>query len=290
MTKPQENPLVTNRKLKQIYAAMVEMRALDDYAARLLRRSRAKAKRLRPFRGEEACRVSTAIELASGDLVSDSQDGIAMEAVAGATTSALLRRLDEVRAGSKHRPARPAREGSTGRQLPWVENAGERLWMALGAAQSFKTLGRENIVVVYVRAREASGSSWWRTLSTAAKFELPIIFVVLPGMRDNKVGQSTSAKAQACGVPGFPVDASDAVALYRVAQESIGRTRGDGGPVLIECMKYASATKRKHAPDDPVAQMKSFLLGRKVAGSAWLNGVAPAFAKRMETARSKMRG
>lgn len=276
--KPHENPLVTNKKLKQLYVAMVEARALDERAAHL--QARAKKRRLKSRQGEEACRVSTAIELVSGDLVSDTQDGIVMERIAGGSTGSVLRLLNATFSSVKRRTAGPPSRSEAARQLPWVEDAGDRLRIAMGAALSFKVLGRSNVVVAYVYHWELPDVVWRRLLGLSAKLELPVILVVLPEARSRN-GRSLSVKAQACGVPGFPVDAGDAVAIYRVAQESIARTRGDGGPVVIECMTHRLPGKQKSL-DDPIVQMRSFMLGRKVAGKAWLDGAGRSFRRRIE--------
>ena len=106
-------------------------------------------RRLDSTLGQEACRVSTAIELGSGDFVSDAQEGVVMDLVLGAEVSSVLKRVAEL--GSKG-------EISTGhRQLPWVEDVDDRLRLALGAALAFKTLKQPNLVVAYVRRRDAIG-------------------------------------------------------------------------------------------------------------------------------------
>ena len=84
-------------------------------------------------------------------------------------------------------------------------------------------------------------------------------------------------------MPGIPVDAGDAVAVYRVAQESLGRTRGGDGPVLIECVEHLGVRGRR--PIDPLDQMKEFLLGRKVGTKAWLNGASEGLVGRIATLR-----
>ncbi len=91
-TAPHENPLIPNKKLRQLFVAMVEMRVLDEHIAGLQRGVKAR-RRLESTRGEEACRVSMAIELAAGDLVSDAQVGVAMGLLAGDKVGALLRRV-----------------------------------------------------------------------------------------------------------------------------------------------------------------------------------------------------
>ena len=275
-TEPQENPLVNNKKLRQMYLAMVETRILDVHIAKLQRSTKT---RLGSTHGQEACRVSTAIELVSGDLVSDSQVGVAMDHILGAEAGVVLKRLSSLLAREKT----VAIAGT--RQLPWIEDVGDRLRLALGAALAFKSLKQENLVVAYVPRREADGGRWRRLLTLSAQLELPIIFVVLPPVAGKKkavpIGH-ISAKARSCGVPGIPVDASDAVALYRVAQESIGRVRGGGGAVVIDCVVPVQGKE-----PDPVKQMKSFVLGKKACTAAWMEHTGDSFRERISVGKKK---
>ena len=280
--KPHENPLVTNKKLMQLYVTMVEARALDECVKRL--QAKTKKQRLTSTQGEEACRVSTAIELIGGDLVSDTQAGVVMGRIAGESAGSVLQLLNAIISNTKKRTARSASRSEAARQLPWIDDPDNRLRMAMGAALSFKVQGRSNIVVAYVYNRELPDAVWRRLLRLSAELNLPIIFVALPEARKRN-GRSLSAKVQACGMPAFPVDAADAVAIYRVAQESIARTRGDGGPVVIECLTHPLADERKNVADDPIAQMRSFMLGRRIAGTAWLDGAGHGFRRRIEAKR-----
>jgi TPP-dependent pyruvate/acetoin dehydrogenase alpha subunit len=177
--------------------------------------------------------------------------------------------------------------GTSGRLLPWISDVGERLRMAMGAALSFNALGRPNVVVAYVRHGEIGKGAWRTVLELAASLELPMIFVVLPAGRVEKRNgvANLSAKTARWGVPGIPVDAGDAVALYRVAQESLGRTRGGDGPVLIECVAYPTEGGRNGAPGDPLVQMERFLLGRKVCSKAWLERAGDGMRRRIAAAK-----
>jgi TPP-dependent pyruvate/acetoin dehydrogenase alpha subunit len=281
-----ENPLVPNAKLRQMYVAMAEARVLDQYVAGSRKRVKnlkgAKGRRLDSIRGQEACRVSTAIDLVPGDLVSDSQAGVVMDLLAGAKASSLLKRVGELHSGKQIKGPKTSE-----RLLPWIDDAGERLRMAMGAALSFKTLGRANVVVVYVRHGEVGKGVWRKVLELAGKLELPVIFVVLPavkGERRDGVANLTTKTARGV-VPGIPVDAGDAVALYRVAQESLGRTRGGDGPVLIECVAYRTEGSSRGATADPLARMKDFLLGRGVCTKAWLERAGERLGRRIAATR-----
>jgi TPP-dependent pyruvate/acetoin dehydrogenase alpha subunit len=280
-----ENPLINNKKLRQLYVAMVGARVLDKYAARR-RGKENKAGRLVSTRGEEACRVSTAIELIDGDLVSDTQAGVVMDFVAGETVASLLRRMSVPSFEVRRRKAKsPRAKGAA--QMPWVEDAGERLRIAVGAALAFKTLQHPNLVMVYVRSGEVAEGDWRRMLALASKFELPIIFVVLPraGGRRRRKAANISAIAKSRRVPCIPVDANDAVALYRAAQESIGRARGEGGAVILECIVPRMEEQHRADREDPIVQLEKFMLGRRVCSKAWLSRVGDSFRKRIDAAR-----
>jgi TPP-dependent pyruvate/acetoin dehydrogenase alpha subunit len=286
-----ENPLVPNAKLRQMYVAMAEARVLDEYVARLQKRAKGNKgrrrldSRLDSIRGQEACRVSTAMDLGPGDLVSDSQVGVVMDLIAGAKVRSLLKRLAELESGNLTKGIKLG--GTSGRLLPWIDAVGERLRMAMGAALSFKALRRPNVVVAYVRPGEVGKGGWRTVLELAASLELPMIFVVLPAGRGEKKDgvANLSARTARWGVPGIPVDTGDAVALYRVAQESLGRTRGGDGPVLIECVAHpAEGGGRSGTPGDPLVQMERFLLGRKVCSKAWLERAGDAMRRRIAAA------
>jgi TPP-dependent pyruvate/acetoin dehydrogenase alpha subunit len=283
-----ENPLVPNKKLLQMYGVMADARALDEHIQKLQKGVKAR-RRLVSTRGQEACRVSTALELLPGDLVSDSQAGVVMDLISGAQSKAqigsLLGRVAEFHEG-KIDGAKLAKEGALARVLPWVEDVGDQLSMAMGAALSFKTLKRESLVVAYVGYDELGKKEWRQVLETASKLELPMVFVVLPsGGKDQGGVRQLSAKARGWGMPGMPVDAHDAVALYRVTQESLGRIRGGGGPVLIECKGYRVEGAQENSNDDPLTQMKTFLLGRKVCTEAWLKNVGERLRTRISSSK-----
>jgi acetoin:2,6-dichlorophenolindophenol oxidoreductase subunit alpha len=276
-----ENPLVPNKKLRQMYTAMAEARALDEHIARMQKGVKGR-RRMGSTHGQEACRVSIAIDLVAGDLVSDSQAGVVMDLLSGAKIDSLLRRVAEFNSG-KVDGVTLARDGASARQLPWIEDGGNRLRMAMGAALSFKTLKRENVVIVYVRRGELAKWQWRQVLELASELDLPMIFVVLPGVVDKKKDTTTnlSSRARSWGLPGIPVDASDAVALYRVAQESLGRTRMGGGPVLIECLAYPTEGIKDDSPGDPLLRMRDFLLERKVGTKAWLQNTGDSLRRRL---------
>jgi TPP-dependent pyruvate/acetoin dehydrogenase alpha subunit len=277
-----ENPLVPNAKLRQMYTMMLEARTLDEAVAKKIRGLKG-ARQIGSIKGDEAVRVSTAIELGPDDLISDVALSAGMSLILGGDPSSLLKRFSKP-AGRGSRAL--ARNGQ--RVLPIIDKAQERMKLALGAAAGLKAQGRRGVLVAYSRKGELSKQSWRNVLEVAAKLELPMIFVVLPGRGraskgDEKIVACEAAKA--AGIPGMPVDSSDAVALYRVVQESLGRTRGGDGPVLIECIGW-QLEGRRGVPDDPLEHLREALLTRKICTSAWFDQATGA-ARRRLTARRR---
>lgn len=271
-----ENPLVPNGKLRAMYVAMLEARVLEEAVAA---QSRSKGRKLKPatIRGQEAVRVSTTIELGADDLVSDVEPSAGMSSILGSDPISLLKAFSS------------GKNGKTHRLLPAIDDAEQRIEMAIGAALALKAQARQGVVVAYIGKDELSLQAYSRLTKPAAKYELPIIFVVLPRTTRRKDGDDVAAIAKMSGrsgVPGIPVDACDAVALYRVAQESLGRTRGGDGPVLIECVAWSAAHRPKvAAPADPIEHLEQFLLGRKIATPAWFKQTSGAARKRLRTTR-----
>jgi TPP-dependent pyruvate/acetoin dehydrogenase alpha subunit len=265
-----ENPLVPNALLREMYQKMVEIRLLGGLGV--------SAKKQSSGWGQEASRVSVVQGLGTGDLVMDSQSGGAMDHLMGAKLPEVLRSFRAEKLGKK-----TAEGKKTAKELAvYLEDAEERLFAGMGAALLLKKTGGK--AVIFVKNREASNGVLRRALTLAATRELPVIVVALakPG---EGVGKSDVGRiAHRCGVPCIAVDGADAIALYRVAQESLERIRGGGGPVLIECVAFRVQGERS-VTTDPVEQMRGYLLQRKVGTEAWMNDVKKRFASRLSAAR-----
>lgn len=285
---PHENPLVPNRTMKSMYEGIVQSRLLDD-----LLQKRARKAKLPSGHGQEACRISALIGLDAEDLTSDVAGSIHTAFLRGIDLERIVAHVDALASGKKKQIA-AARLSLSG-LLPDIADTEERVQLALGAALTLKRLRLAKVVIVFASGRDLKHSAWRRVLRFATREELPVLFVVLPERASKHPDKSHApfklcALAAAVGVPGIPVDASDAVALYRVAQESIGRGRIGGGPSLMECLHVAHAndskkSDRKHDPEktdhDPHAAMAQALLNRQICNQPWLDDVAAAFQARL---------
>lgn len=274
-----ENPLVPNAKLRQMYTKMLEARMLDEAA---IKRLKARGRRhITTIRGQEAIRVSTTAELAENDLISDSKPSAGMGLLLGGDPASLLRGLTQ----KKEDPEKVLTEAGVSRILHRVDNEQERLRYAIGAALALKSQGRRGIVVAYACKNEMSRAMWRNVLASAAKLELPILFVLLAEKSARKSGAQRADLcnlARAAGVPGIPVDACDAIAVYRVTQESLGRMRGGDGPVLIESVSWRLEGARS-GTDDPLKHLEEFLLAREICDPAWFKQTDKTVRKRLSS-------
>jgi len=97
-------------------------------------------------------------------------------------------------------------------------------------------------------------------LKLADKQALPLLFV-LQHQRASSATEIPAPLAEAieqCEFPAITVDGDDAVAIYRVATESIERIRQDRGPTLIQCL-YAPAFDLSEDITDPIERMELYL-------------------------------
>jgi TPP-dependent pyruvate/acetoin dehydrogenase alpha subunit len=276
---PGENPLVPNAKLKAMYVAMLEARTLEDAVQKRVR-SKGQRRRAASIRNQEAVRASTVFQLEADDLISDTEASAGMASILGADGTTLLRDYTSSKSAKV----------AVDKLLPSVQETEERLSMALGAALALKAQSRKGVVISYIQKDALRAAAWTRILRPAAKYELPIIFILLPrtaGFKKGDEAAGTTKLAGKAGVPGIPVDACDAVALYRVIQESLGRTRGGDGPVLIECVSWRSQTLgTQDASKDPIEHLRLFLEGRGISTPAWFRQVEAAAHRRLKRKRS----
>jgi TPP-dependent pyruvate/acetoin dehydrogenase alpha subunit len=270
---PHESPLVPNRKIQRMYEGMVESRMLDD----LLRKRYGKAA-WPGTRGQEACRISALLDLSPEDLTSDLAGSIATAFLRGADIDAIVASTDSKEAASATKLRQPG-------VLPTSPDAADRFGHALGAALALKQTNSSKVVVVFADRYEAKPSEWKKTLHFASREELPILFVVLPESpgKSTKHGKAhdLGARSTSFGVPGIPVDASDSIALYRVAQESIGRARAGGGPALMDCVSFIRDGQKAKKAADPIEALAQTLLVRKICNKEWLEEVSSGFRARL---------
>ena len=142
----------------------------------------------------------------------------------------------------------------------------DQAFFALGTAVSL--IPTRNTLILYLDSNTFPILDLPRLLKEALRLTLPVIFIMLPV----KGNSGAAALATKLGIPGIPVDASDSIALYRVAQESLVRARAAGGPALIEPILLPS-------PEDPITLLARQLLARRIVTQRWISSVAAKHAR-----------
>ena len=280
-----ENPLVPNARLRQMYRAILRAHLLGQALPPSQRALTA---------GREAVLVNTVLDLTARDYVLDAFASPVVDFIGGMSLTRALRPHAHFAGGMLAGPEYPYR-------IPALES--DAVAHALGIALHLKAAGTLlkkarkaaadfAVAVAYTTQDQGSPNEWKAALTFAAQNDLPVIFVLLPLAARSKASKSkaNSAKepklraiAHRASVPAIPVDAADPVALYRVAQESIGHARIGGGPALIECVAFPAVPSRKPAA---IAHIEEYILSRGIATRAWMDREAASFTAQLIRSKS----
>jgi TPP-dependent pyruvate/acetoin dehydrogenase alpha subunit len=275
--------LISDAKLKQLYATMVHCRLLTERACRLRGQPRP-ADLYAAAMGQEAIATGCVINLRPADTIALAAQNSIATLVKGVP-------LDDIVAQMFAR--RTAYEQSPNIIMP-SPTLGTQLGVATSAARGNKRKKKGNLVVAFADKATATLGCWHDALALAAKKSLPIIFVVEDNpwtdLAGSAVSEDSTEKARNYGFPIIAVDANDVVAVYRVAYESVERVRQGGGPVLVEAKPYrlSSPTKRRVAAQrkerDPLAHMERYLKAKGLFTSRWKDQVVQEFSQKLDAA------
>ncbi len=246
-----ENPLLPHRKLRELYALMERCRKLDRKMASSAPRPMAR----------EALLAATAMHLLPGDLLC-AQPGD--------------------RAAAPLAPAAKSASGSAG-QLAASPDLSQRLLLCAAAARGLQAAGAEGVLLAYASAGANAG--WAAALEWAQTAQLPLLLACTDSTGQTKAGRRPSNAsgraavseapltlaamnrlAQRLRLPVMPVEGEDAVAVYRVMQESALRARMGGGPAVIwALMTPLDRPNGLPSSQHPLPRLKSYMAVRKIA-------------------------
>jgi len=249
-----ENPLIPNARLQLIYTSMLRARLLE-----------AKLTPASP-RLPEAIGTGMILNLREQDTLLSAAPSHRL--LKGASLKLLLQK-----------PAPRAVDPGFPTQniLPTIADSSTALYAALGVAFACKAAANgsrdSNIVLAYTSDAEASLAA----ARLAEQHCLPILFI----LSHNGTIATASLRAHRFAIPAIPVDRDDAVAVYRVAQEGIGRARAGGGPTLVECIRYAAP--QKHKPD-AIATMERYLTTKGLFNASWKRALIAGFRRELAAA------
>ena len=224
-----DNPLLPQARLRELHALMHRIRATD---------------RRRTTAAREALLAAALIHLSTGDLVS------------GRVEDATLRTL-----------APKSKAGDDAHDVP----QSLRIPLCAGAARGMQTAGTDRITVAFTEAGTPE-TGWADALRWAHRDRLPFLLIVADDAT-RAPSKATSRKAPALlwpeltklahgiHLPHFPVDGEDAVAVYRVIQETSARARSGGGPSVI----WAMLSAERLAPrQQPLKRLAAYMAARGI--------------------------
>lgn len=252
--------LIPNRKLFMIYAAMLHSRLLAKRLPALVR-----ATGFAPIGdriGFEAMCVASTIDLTAADTLAPGEHALAPcygKGLPMADLHALAKSAAARVAWSRYRLVAPS--------LPLEE----QLERALNAAAVNKAQQKKKIAVALCGDYATAKPALRKAMARASKEKLPVIFVC-----SNAVdGEDAAAAATRHGFPGIAADLQDAVAIYRVATESIAHARRGNGATLIECRPWPLAD----LPADPLTVIEQALTRRRLFSAKLRTQTAAVFKR-----------
>jgi TPP-dependent pyruvate/acetoin dehydrogenase alpha subunit len=235
-----ENPLLPHSKLRELHALMVRCRSLEQKQT-----SRGTVR--------EALLAATLIHLLPGDLLS-----------ASAGDQVVAKLAPE---GKQKRPA-----GS----LIGGDAIGARLSICAAAARGLQAAGADGVLLAFAGAGSPE-RGWMEALGWAQTSQLPLVLACSDATNGAASGSRKGAEpaidfssmsrfAKQHQLPVLTVDGEDAVAVYRVMQESVLRARQGGGPsVLWAVMTPSRAVATLPRSSQPIARLRSYLAARKIS-------------------------
>lgn len=265
--------LISNEKLRELYAAMLGLRLKAESGGRASGQARA----AKAVRGHEAAVVASTIDLGAGDAV--------FSVGLGRLSGRLPGLADGVRQNE-----------------PDVTGVEPELAATLAAASAMaleEKSRRASRVVVLVAAglpkpgaRTETARAWREGLARVAVHQLPMLILCCGGDPEREAREPEGAAEQsqiksqieAPQLPAIAVDGADVVGIYRVTTEMMAQARRGRGPTLIDCCRLsadgavaapgARATVDEAALADPIAQMERYLAARALFTEEWKRELA----------------
>jgi pyruvate dehydrogenase E1 component alpha subunit len=287
----QGNPLIRDAKLKQLYEILLKSSLMESRAAQLHKRRRPAL----PFAGREAAIVSAAIDLRREDWIALPPRDFIGGWVKGLPLSLVWSRATGLGADKRTTPASTEEASPRARVVPSVASIALQLNLATGVALGCKSQNKKSVTMAFFAGRLKASRALDETLTLAAAQRLPLIAVACgeyptkaTGGRRTKAG-SQGDKFHPCGIPLIPVDGTDAVAMYRVAYESIHKARHGGGPTLIEALPGMATDLRParthgHAAVTPLSKLEEYLTAKGLFSDTWKQRLVSGFHKELDAA------
>lgn len=266
--------LIPHQKLLDIYAAMVRCSLLEERIRRLTKRRKQQAN-TGPTASRIAPTASLLVDLLANDIILPSHGDRTAPFLKGVPlkrmmAAALAPSADAAASFADHRHFvfSPAQDAAT------------QFAVAGGLALACKASRQKQVVIAFAESPQGDSGAWKAALQFAGAHNLPVLFVC-HASADTAAPPADSAQL---GLPVIPVDANDAVAVYRVAYESIARARLGRGPTLIECLLDSPHSPGATAPESPLEIMEKYLERKGLFRKTYKAKVIAQFLRKLDAA------
>jgi len=141
--------------------------------------------------------------------------------------------------------------------------------LAVGTALADKLQGRSAVTACFFGDGAMAEGEFHESMNLAALWDLPVLFCC----ENNRYAMGTplavthaatdlALRASTYGMPAWPVDGMDVLAVESAAQRAIESIRGGGGPAFLELQTYRFRAHSMYDPDlyrtkDEVARWRS---------------------------------
>ena len=127
--------------------------------------------------------------------------------------------------------------------------------ISVGAGLSCKMDKKGNVAVCFFGDGASNNGVFHEALNMSAILKLPVVYICENNMyaismcsKDSVACVDVGKRSDAYGIPGYIIDGSDPLEVYRTVNDAVKYARNGGGPSLIEAKTYRFYG---HHPNDP---------------------------------------
>jgi TPP-dependent pyruvate/acetoin dehydrogenase alpha subunit len=272
-------PVLNAEKLKELYATMVRCRMLAERV-----QSNHTEITTGNVSGFEATLVGAGAHLLSKDSIAMEHGGFVASLIKGTPLHSILARN------------RGQQTDGTGKAATSKHN-GDVLNMKTVLALAAEMKNKRAVMLMFCTYDPETLAFGSEAMATAAKQKLPLVCLIESSLESplelpNQTASGPYVGADPAFYPRIPVDGSDVVGVFRVAQEAIRRAREGHGPALIECLtarsnaaeKNTSKPSAQYLAHDPLSFMKQYLRRRDLWSDQWSQLIVEGFNRQLDEA------
>lgn len=289
------NPLISDAKLRQLYATMLQCRLLSERSHEF----GGVAGNIAPLFGGEAAAVGAALDLRRDDWLAPLPCDVCGKFLKGVPLASIFSELRQNETGPSSSAQKATvfpldKHPSLFHVISSAANPAAQLNLASGVALALQARKSGNIVMAFCGDTSKSGQRWQEALTFAGKHCLPLLVLVhtrasskTAAAKKKPAFVSMLKEGNHCELPVIPVDANDVVAIYRVAYESTHKARHGGGPTLIQAISPSDARHTKARSSecpDAIARMENYLTAKGLFSPSWKQKLIDDFNRDVDSA------